>query len=155
MSEFTESGSNMRLLRNALFIVLVGSTAIASTTISLGQVRKIYVERMPNDLDQHVRAEIYKKFKDKVAVVLDRREADGILVAPAVKPTVTTAAGGPLPPALRGDSDLMVSLLDKSGKVILWSDDLGDRDAMFRNIGSRAIAGRIIHKLKKAIEHSK
>jgi hypothetical protein len=142
----------MRLLRNALFIVLVGSTAIASNTISLGQVRTIYVERMPNDLDQHVRAEIYKQFKDKVAVVLDRREADGILVAPAVK---TTAAGGPLPPALRGDSDLMVSLLDKSGKVILLSDDLGDRDAMFRNIGSRAVAGRIIHKLKKAIEHSK
>jgi hypothetical protein len=145
---------HMRLLRDGLFLLLIGSTAIAAGTISLGQVRKIYVERMPNDLDQHVRIEIYKQFKDKVAVVLDRREADGILMAPAAKPTISTAAT-PLSSALRGNGDLMVSLLDKSGKVILWSDDLGDRDAMFRNIGSRTVAERIIHKLKRAIEHSR
>jgi hypothetical protein len=145
----------MRLFRSGLFILLLGATAIAANTISLGQVRKIYVEKMPNDLDQHVRTEIYKQFKDKVAVVLDRREADGILVGPATHPTVTPAAAGPLPPALGGNGDLMVSLLDKSGKVILWSDDLGDRDAMLRNIGSRAVAGRIVHKLKKAIDHSR
>src|SRR5450755_1704152 len=154
MREFTRL-EHMRLLRDGLFLLLIGSTAIAAGTISLGQVRKIYVERMPNDLDQHVRIEIYKQFKDKVAVVLDRREADGILMAPAAKPTITTAAAAPLSSALRGNGDLMVSLLDKSGKVILWSDDLGDRDAIFRNIGSRTVAERIIHKLKRAIEHSR
>src|SRR5580658_4165148 len=110
----------MRLFRESLFILLVGSTANAASTISLGQVRKIYVERMPNDLDQYVRTEIYKQFKDKVVVVLERREADGILMTPAVKLTSAASAGAPLPSVSRGNGDLMVSLLDKSGQVRLW-----------------------------------
>jgi hypothetical protein len=57
-----------------------------------------------------------------------------------------------MPPEARGHSDLVISLLDNSAKVILWSDDFGDRDAISSNAGAHAMAKRIIHKLKRAME---
>jgi hypothetical protein len=47
--------------------------------------------------------------------------------------------------------------LDKEGKVILWSDEAGDRSlflgAMKRG-GQRKVADRLISKLKKAMQSS-
>src|SRR5437879_3154002 len=64
-----------------LFLVLVGGslTLTGQTTQSLSSVRKIFIEKMDNDLDQYIRAEISKQFKGKVVVVLGQRDADGIL----------------------------------------------------------------------------
>ena len=61
--------------------------ALALTFCSLGQtpapslksVRKIYIEKMDNDLDKYLRAEIVKQFKGNISVVLDAKDADGIL----------------------------------------------------------------------------
>jgi hypothetical protein len=145
----------MQFLKPALALLLTCSFASAAGPQSLGQVRRIYVARMPNNLDQYVRTEIYKQFKDKVSVVLDRREADGVLVEPGV-------GGGrafPLPAMNsaepRPGNEILISLLDRSGKVMLWSDDVGSRDEMYKRGGVHTVAEHIVHRLKKAIESSK
>lgn len=143
----------MQFLKPALALFLACSFANAAGPESLGQVRRIYVARMPDNLDQYVRTEIYKQFKDKVSVVLDRREADGILVEPGT--------GGLLPhrfvagPEPRPSNEIMVSLLDRSGKLMLWSDEAGSRDDLFKRGGPHSVAEHIVHKLKRAIDSSK
>jgi hypothetical protein len=145
----------MQLFKPALALLLAFSFVNAAGTQSLGQVRRIYVARMPNNLDQYVRTEIYKQFKDKVSVVLDRREADGVLIEPGVGggrafplPAMNTAEPRPT-------NEILVSLLDRSGKVMLWSDNVGSRDEMFKRGGVRTVAEHLVHKLKKAIDSSK
>jgi hypothetical protein len=46
---------------------------------ALKSIHKIYIEKMPNDLDQYLRAEVFKQFKGKVSDVLTKEEADGII----------------------------------------------------------------------------
>ena len=110
---------------------------------------------MSDHLDQYVRTELYKQFKDSVAVVLDRKEADGILVEPGGNQSIPRPASASVPPPGSRAEDLMILLLDRSGKVILWSDDFGVRDAISSNADSHAMAKRIIHKLKRAMERSR
>lgn len=145
----------MQFLKPVLAALLACSFAnAAGSPESLGQVRRIYVARMPDNLDQYVRTEIYKQFKNKVSVVLDRRDADGILVEPGT-------GGGLLPhrfaagPEPRPSNEIMVSLLDRTGKVMLWSDEAGTRDELSKRGGPHSVAEHLVHKLKKAIESSK
>ncbi len=143
----------MQFLKPVFAVLLACSFVNAAGQQSLGQVRRIYVARMPDSLDQYVRNEIYKQFKDKVSVVLDRREADGILVEPGTGglfPRGFTA--GPEP---RPSNEIMVSLLDRTGKVMLWSDEAGSHDDLFKRGGSHLVAEHLVHKLKRAIESSK
>jgi len=40
--------------------------------VTLRSIRKVFIDKMPNDLDQYLRAEIAKQFKGSLTVVLDR-----------------------------------------------------------------------------------
>jgi hypothetical protein len=51
----------------------------AEQAAALKNVHKVYIEKMDNDLDQYLRAEIVKQFKGKLTVVLDLKNADAIL----------------------------------------------------------------------------
>jgi hypothetical protein len=42
-------------------------------------VKAIYIDKMPNDLDQYLRAEISKRFNGTITVVLEAGRADAIL----------------------------------------------------------------------------
>ena len=142
----------MQFFKPALAVLLACSCASAAGPESLGQVRRIYVARMPDNLDQYVRTEIYKQFKDKVSVVLDRHEADGILVEPGSGGQLPRRFAGPEP---RPSNEIMVSLLDRSGKVMLWSDEAGTREDLLKRGGPHSVAEHLVHKLKRAIENSK
>ena len=135
----------------ALTIGLFGQ----ATTPSLKSIKKIYIEKMDNDLDKYLRAEISKQFKGSVVVVLDAKDADGILagVDEEQKGTGAKITGRYL--GLHDVATGTVSLLDKEGKVILWSDEAGDRSLLFgamKRGGQRKVADRLIGKLKKAME---
>jgi hypothetical protein len=48
-----------------------------------------------------------------------------------------------------------VSLLDKTGDVVLWSGEAGDRSIMWGSMkrgGPRKVADRLVKNLKKAME---
>lgn len=123
-------------------------------SITLGMVRKIYIEKMSNNLDQYLRAEISKQLKGRVEVVLDAKEADAVLtgISDEEKGTGAKITGRYL--GLHDVATGTISLLDRDRKTILWSDEAGDRSLMFGMVkrgGERKVADRLVGKLKKAL----
>lgn len=142
------------MLRLVASVLIFGALIFGQTT-PLGSVRKIFIEKMDYNLDQYLRAEISKQFKGKVNVVLDKADADAILagVGEQEKGTGAKVTGRYL--GLHDVASGTVSLLDKEGKVILWSDEAGDRSLFWGPLkrgGQRKVADRLVSKLKKAIE---
>jgi hypothetical protein len=135
-------------------LVLACACAFGQNAEALRSVRKIYIEKMPNDLDQYLRAEISKQFKGSVTVVLDKADADGILtgIDEEKKGTGAQITGRYL--GLHDNATGTISLVDKAEKNILWTDEAGDRSLVFgvmKRGGQRKVADRLVSKLKKAM----
>jgi hypothetical protein len=105
---------------------------------SLKEVHAIYIERMPNSLDQYLRTELVKRFEGVFTVVLDRSAADAILTTD--------------PPA--GKSKLIgtVSLIDAGRTLVIWSGSADDRKLKFAHGGEKTVASRLADQLKKDLE---
>jgi hypothetical protein len=136
----------------ALAAVLV-SLAFAQTP-DLKSIHKIFIDKMPNDLDIYLRAEFFKQMKGKVSIVLDEKDADAILsgIGEERKGTGAQITGRYL--GLHDNATGSVSILDKERKAILWADEAGDRSLMFgimKRGGERKVADRLVSKLKKAM----
>jgi hypothetical protein len=117
-------------------------------------IHKVFIQKMDNDLDQYLRAEFTKQFKGKVSVVLDEKDADAILagVSEEQKGTGAKITGRYL--GLHDVAIGTISLLDKEGKVVLWSGEAGDRNlwvGVLARGGQRKVADRLVGKLKKAM----
>ena len=141
------------MLRTLVLCSLLVTPAFSQKP-DLRSVQKVFIEKMDNNLDQYLRAEFSKQFKGKVVVVLDAKDADAILagVGEEQKGTGAKITGRYL--GLHDVATGTVSLLDKEGKVVLWSDEAGDRSLMFgamRRGGQRKVADRLVGKLKKAM----
>ena len=65
----------------AVFFLLWTSSgkAFAQAPVQLSQVRKVYIEKMDNNLDQYLASEISQKFHGSLTIVLERSQADAIL----------------------------------------------------------------------------
>src|ERR1700704_3325248 len=126
--------------------------AAQATTPSLGSVKRIYVDKMDNDLDQYIRAEIQKQFKGAIQVVLKPELADAVMAGVSENQSGTRAAITGRWLGLHDTATGSVSLLDKTGEVVLWS---GDRSIMWGSMkrgGPRKVADRLVNNLKKAME---
>src|ERR1035437_8732476 len=142
-------------LRLSVVLTLTAFGAFGQDATSLASIRKIYIEKMPNDLDQYLRAEISKQFKGKVTVVLDKNDADGILtgIDEERKGTGAQITGRYL--GLHDNATGTISMLDKEEKNIFWTDEAGDASLLcgvMKRGGQRKVADRLIAKLKKAME---
>ena len=133
------------LIRSAVAFLCLLSLALGALaqggTPRLADVRKIYVEKMENGLDQYLTSEISKKFKGNLTVVTEKDKADAILRG------VNMGA--------QNTGEGTVQLVDPSGKVILWSGTASDRDMKFLNIrhgGQAQMADNLISQLKKAMQ---
>jgi hypothetical protein len=152
-------GSRFFMKSLLVFIVLAAMAAAQapSGVRSLGEIQKIYVDRMPDGLDRCIRLEITKQFKGKLAVVPQPEQADAIMVV-----AETTRIGGePVTTDRRvGLLDLTngsISVLDKAGKLVLWSSEVHDRSIWWgatKRGGAQKVADRLVHELKIAIERS-
>ena len=130
------------------------SASLVAQAPDLRSVHKVYIEKMPNDLDQYLRAEFVKQFKGKVIVVLKKEDADGIItgIDDEQKGTAAKITGRYL--GLHDTVNGTISLLDKTESAILWSDEAGDRNLFFgiaHRGGQRKVADRLVSKLKKAM----
>jgi hypothetical protein len=122
---------------------------------SLRSIRRVYVDKMDNDLDQYIRAEIQKKFRGDLVVVLKPEAADAILAGVSEHQNGTRAAVTGRWLGLHDTATGSVSLLDKSGTTVLWSSEAGDRSILFGSMkrgGPRKVADRLVSNLKKAME---
>lgn len=147
-------------MKNLTLVVLAGATLVAQTgsaptVASLKDIKKIYIDKMANDLDQYIRAEITKEFKGKLIVVLKPEDADAIMAGASEHKSGTGAAVTGRWLGLHDTASGAVSVLDKEGKVVLWSSEAGDRSLMWgvmRRGGPRKVADRLVNNLKKAME---
>lgn len=149
------------MMRSLLIVfILLAPVSLWSQTemSSLKSIRRIFVDKMPNDLHQYIRAEITKQFKGKILVVLKPEDADAIMVGvgdhkSGVGQAITGRWLG-----LHDTASGSISLLDKEGKVVLWSSEAGDRSIWWGALkrgGPRKVADRLIHNLKKAINDAR
>jgi len=110
----------------------------AARILSLKDVKTVFVEAMPNNLDKFLRDEIVKQLSGRMVVTAVKKDADAILTAARATP------GSPA-----------VSLTDPSGSTVLWSEEAEDRNVLFRAIkrgGPGRLADRLIAKLKLAAQ---
>jgi hypothetical protein len=142
----------------ALILVLAFVACLCGQVTTLSAVKAIYIEKMANDLDQYLRAEFMKQMKGRVTIVLDKDAADAILtgVSEEEKGTGAKITGRYL--GLHDTATGTVSLTSKDGKVLIWSDEAGDRSIMFgafKRGGERKVADRLVSKLKEAMGKAK
>jgi hypothetical protein len=125
-----------------------------SRPATLRSVHKIFVDPMAHDLDKYIREEIIKQMKERIVIVVDKNDADGILTGIDDE---ETGAGKKLTGRYLGLHNVAtgtLSLLDSEGKILIWSDDAGDRSTMFTTLkkgGQRKVASRLVGKLRKAL----
>ena len=137
-----------------LALVLLLPLGVAQAE-GLKGIKKIFVDKMDNDLDQYIRAEITKKFKGQIVVVISQEDCDAILAGVSEHQTGTKAVVTGRYLGLHDTATGSISLLDKEGKVILWSGEAGDRSIVFGALkrgGPRKVADRLVSDLKKAME---
>lgn len=135
--------------------VLLAALPLAAQQPSLKEVRKIYIEPMPNDLDQYISAEITKQLRGRLIVGLKKEDADGILRGTGEAKTGVGAAVTGRYLGLHDNATGSISLLDKTESVVIWSGEAGDRNmwvGFMARGGPRKVADRLVHDLKKAIE---
>ena len=147
------------MTRASLFLIalcLLGSTAAgAAAQGSLRDVHKVFVEKMPNDLDQYITAEITKQLAGRVIVVVRQEDADGVIRGTSEMKTGVGAAITGRALGLHDTATGSIALVDKDERTIIWSGEAGDRNmwvgAMARS-GPRKVADRLVHDLKKALD---
>ncbi|MBS1833121.1 MAG: hypothetical protein JST65_10425 [Acidobacteria bacterium] len=131
----------------------------AQAASGLKMVSRLYIEKMENDFDDDLRIQITRQFRGRVNVVLDREVADAFLVGKSQE----DKAGGTKATlrylGLNNVNEGTLTLIDKTGKVVLWSDEASDRAPWFSGGGMNAevkktLAERLVRKLKRAIDRS-
>ena len=125
----------------ALLFNLIPMLATAQSNPALFNVKKVYVEKMENNLDQYITSEISRQFHGSLAVVLDPSQADGIIKGINIGAQNTTKA--------------TVELVDPTGKVVLWSSTGSDRNKLFLDLkhsGNQKIAAHLVKDLKKSMQ---
>jgi hypothetical protein len=143
-------------MRTPFVLVAVWASLAFSQGPDLKSVHKIYIDKLPNDLDQYLRAEFFKQMKGKVSIVLEEKDADGILtgIDEEKKGTGAQITGRYL--GLHDNATASLSMVDKERKTILWADEAGDRSLIFsiaHRGGERKVAERLVSKLKKAMNY--
>jgi len=110
-------------------------------------MKRIYIEKMPSDLDQFIRAEIEKELRGRLTVVLVKEEADALMMGTGAQ--ITGRYLG-----LHDNATGAVSVTDRTATVVLWSSEAGDRSLLLGPVkrgGPRKVAERLVNNLKKAL----
>jgi len=134
---------NLRRFTSAVLVssVLFSAMMMAQANSALVNVKKVYVEKMDNNLDQYIVSEISRQFHGSLAVVLEPKQADAIIKGINIGAQNTTRA--------------TVQMVDPSGKTVLWSSTGGDRDKLFLDLkhgGEQKIAAHVVKDLKKSMQ---
>jgi len=131
----------MKRIFAALLALFIALPLLAQSAMTLANVRKVYVEKMPDNLDQYLISEISKKFHGSLTIVLNQSEADAVMKG--VNLTAQNTSNG------------TVQLVDPKGTTVLWSGSANDRNMMFLDLkhgGQQKIAAHLIDQLKKAMQ---
>jgi hypothetical protein len=126
---------------SVLLVLTLASFGFAQSNPALFNVKKVYVEKMENNLDQYITSEISRQFHGSLEVVLDKSKADAIIKGINVGAQNTTKA--------------TVQMVDPADKVVLWSGTGGDREKLFLDLkhgGEQKVAAHLVKELKHAMQ---
>ena len=115
---------------------------------SIRDMKRIYIQKMPADLDRFVRAEIEKELHGRPTVVLVKELAGAPMMGTGAQ--ITGRYLG-----LHDNATGAVSVTDRTATVVLWSSEAGDRSLLLVPIkrgGPRKVAERLVNNLKKALK---
>ncbi len=120
---------------------------------SIKEVHKLYIDKMKSNLEQYLRAEFTKQLPGRFVLVMNKDEADALLVGTGEQ---KTDAGSVITGRYLGLHDTAtgaVSIVDKAGTV-LWAAQAGDRSLLgpLKRGGAREVANRLVQELKKSLE---
>jgi len=138
-----------------LFVSLIlGCISTVAQEPTLRDIHKVFIEKMPNDLDQYLTAEISTRLKGRLIVVLNRSEADA-----SIKGTGThnDGTGAAIASRYTGSDTATGAIALVADDVILWSAQEGDHNLWIgaNKRGPRKVAERLVSDLKKALENAK
>jgi hypothetical protein len=122
---------------------------------SLKQVHKLYIDKMKNNLDQYLSAEVSKQLPQRFVLVLNKDEADAFLVGTGEQQSGAGAAITGRYLGLHDTATGAISMVDKAGTV-LWASEAGDRSLLvgpLKRGGAREVAKRLVQNLKKSLEN--
>jgi hypothetical protein len=154
----TQAASTPAPTGPALEPAVVPRTPRPVADVSLGNVRRIFIEPMPGDLDQYISAEITKDLRGRVVVVLDRANADAIMRGVGENKSGVGAAITGRYLGLHDNATASITLVDPNETVVLWASEAGDRSLMWGALargGQRKVADRLVNNLKKALNDAK
>jgi len=109
---------------------------------SLREVKKLYVEAMPNELDKYIRAEIVAKMPNRLVIVTHKEDADAIM---------TGTSGTKAATVNKNLSTATVTITDNRGSVVLWTAEESERAMPGWSKmagGQKRIAEKLVDKLK-------
>jgi hypothetical protein len=132
----------------------VPATRPTPAPITIKNVRRLYIEKMDNDLDQYLSAEISKQLSGRVVVVLQKETADAILRGVSSEKTGVGAAVTGRYLGLHDNASGSITLVDPAETMVLWASEAGDRSLMWGSLargGQRKVASRLVGDLKKAL----
>jgi hypothetical protein len=105
---------------------------------SIRDVKKIYIQKMQNDLDEYIKSEISRQMPGRLLVVLHQEDADAVM-----KGTSTNRRGN-------------VTITDLRGTAELWAGEASDDMSKFlpkvHGGGEKKVAERLVSNLKKAMQ---
>lgn len=140
----------MKHIVRVLFFCALAFLPLYGESVSLRSIRRIYLENLDPAFQQYLRLEFTRQFHGQVNVVLDRRIADAILTGRTERQSgAAIRAGRRL--GLDNANIGTVDLLDRDGKIVLWTERAGDRGAPFGEAGGEKVASRLVKRLKKAM----
>jgi len=108
----------------------------ASAIKSIRDVKKLYIEKMSNDLDEFIKSEISRQMPGRLLIVLRPEDADAVM-----KGGSTNRHGN-------------VTITDLRGTAELWAGEAGDKGIYLTKIhgGEKKVAERLVSGLKKALQ---
>ncbi|MDM7995423.1 MAG: serine/threonine-protein kinase [Acidobacteriota bacterium] len=112
--------------------------ASSASTKTLQDVRRIFVDKMPDQLDAYVKSEIDKQLFGRVRLVSRREDADAIFQGD------------------RSETTGSAILTDASGTTVFWKDEVGDESSLLgitRRGGPKKLAERLVGSLKKKMNY--
>lgn len=131
-------------------MVLVSSVAFAADRI-IPRGSKIYIDKIAEDIDMYLKAEIVKK-KIPIKIVSDREIADYIIEGIAEGDEDRKWHEGWLTGS-RDHTTAAIQLIDNEG-TFLWASEAGDRSQWWgglRRGGPRKVADRLANNIKDIV----
>ena len=141
-----------KLISIYLILLFVSAVAFADDRI-IPRGSKIYIDKIGEDLDIYLKAEIIKK-KIAIKIVSDKEDADYILQGAADESEEARKWHEGWLTSEKDHNTAAIQLIDREGDF-LWASEAGDRSVWWGSLrrgGIRKVADRLANNLKDIVQ---